>query len=70
MGPEKALAYANEKLRGRPFVMVLFRQGLRRYEVVTNLPEGRFQMADGAYHLASRTDAEGRVHYTGELMRP
>lgn len=70
MGPEKALAYANEKLRGRPFVMVLFRQGLRRYEVVTNLPEGRFQVVDGAYRLASRTDAEGRVHYTGELMRP
>ncbi len=68
MGPERALAYANERLRHRPFVMVFFRQGIRRYEVVTNLEEGQFQLMDERYHLASRLEADGQVRYVGDLM--
>lgn len=68
MGPERALAYANERLRHRPYVMVFFRQGIRRYEVVTNLEEGQFQLMDERYHLASRLEEDGQVRYVGDLM--
>lgn len=68
MGPEEAIRFFNAELKGRDMLMVLYSADSDTYEVVTNLGADRMSLMEEAYVLASETDAEGNIRYTGKLF--
>lgn len=66
MGPQTAIDYINESLSHRDVVLVFFKQGEARYEVVTNMEA--ITLTDPAFELASRTGEQGGIVYTGNLI--
>lgn len=67
MGRDRAIGFVNEKLRGHSIIMVLYRADADVYEVVTNIPQEALTILDAAYRIASETDGDGRIRYTGTL---
>ena len=64
------LDFINGGADGREVMLVCYRDGCDRYEVVTNLAPSRVELLDPAYVLASRIDSSGEVVYTGTLFDP
>ena len=67
MGPQEAIRYANQSLTDYNLVMVLYRVGSERYEVVTNLRD-TYAITDSAYQLASSINDAGEIIYHGSLF--
>jgi Membrane-associated lipoprotein involved in thiamine biosynthesis len=68
MGFTKALALMNTELKNHQVAMVLYLQGEKPYEVVTNMAAENYHIADDAYSLASEINPAQQVKYTGVLM--
>ena len=64
------LDFINDGADGREIILVCYRNGCDRYEVVTNLSSSRIKLLDPAYVLASHIDSSGEVLYMGTLFEP
>ena len=64
------LDFINGGADGREVMLVCYRDGCDRYEVVTNLAPSRVELLDPAYVLASHIDSSGEVLYMGTLFEP
>lgn len=71
MGPLAAVSFMNrEDMAGFSYVMIGYRDGADRCEIITNLSEKQYELLDpDRFSLCSALDGGGRVQYTGEFFR-
>ena len=68
--PRESDVQALRSLAGFSYVMIGFRDGADRCEIITNLNEKQYELLDpGRFSLCSVLDGGGRVQYTGEFFR-
>lgn len=68
MGPKEAVSFFNTHLLDREIAMVFFRRDCNTYEVITNIPSDRLMIYDPEYRLASTTQPDGTLQYTGDFF--
>ena len=71
MGPERAVMFMNgSEYRDYSYLLILYSDDLPYCEIVTDLPGERYVVLDPAHFLlASETDPDGAVLYTGVLSK-
>lgn len=68
MSPQKAADFAGAKLNGDSVIITLYASSSDTLEVMYNLPADDITLSDPAYRIASETDAQGQMMYTGSFF--
>ena len=70
MGAERAIEFMDRPdMADLDYLMILYSDGTGACEIVTDLPEGEYQLLDEErFVLCCETDADGRVRYTGSIL--
>ncbi|MEG2001614.1 MAG: FAD:protein FMN transferase, partial [Clostridia bacterium] len=68
MSLDELMSFIDTKLSDRMYMLVLFKQGETKFEVVTNIDNSLLTFVDDAYVLSSKIE-NGKVIYTGEYLK-